>query len=176
VSGPPNWNSDVFEAAYRDLAPRANAIATRVLRDGSAAEDVVQEVFIDLWRRPHAFDSTRGTLSAYVSMLARCRALDRLRALAAHDAAAERSARESAVAAAAPESAADPILRRERRDELVEVLGGIPRSQREAVFLSCGLGLTNRELAHVSRIPLGTAKSRLRLGLRRARAALEAAA
>ena len=90
------WDETEFEAAYADLSPRAHAIATRVLGDPVAAEDVVQEVFTELWRRPQVFDATRGSLSSFVAMLARCRALDRARAASAHAAATERSAREVA--------------------------------------------------------------------------------
>jgi RNA polymerase sigma-70 factor, ECF subfamily len=169
-------DAGTFEAAYADLAPRAHAIAARVTGDPLAAEDVVQEVFTELWRRPDAFDATRGTLSAYVSMLARCRALDRVRAASAHEAAAERSFREAFVRAEPAVSAVEPVLERERSRELLGILRALPKAQRDAIILTCGLGLTTRELADSARVPLGTAKSRLRLGLRRARALLGEAA
>ena len=170
------WDESEFEAAYTDLSPRAHAIASRVLGDPVAAEDVVQEVFTELWRRPQAFDATRGTLSAFVSMLARCRALDRLRAASAHAAATERSAREAADRPRALESAADPVMERERSRQVLGKLRGLPLQQREALLLTYGLGLSTRELADASHVPLGTAKSRLRLGLRRARVLLDEAA
>jgi RNA polymerase sigma-70 factor (ECF subfamily) len=165
-----------FETAYRELAPRALTIATRVLRDRAAAEDVVQDVFIELWRRPQSYDASRGTLSAYVSMLARCRALDRMRAVAARDSADDRAARRDLVGMAAPETAADPVLRRERTSEAMAALRAVPAPQREAVLLSYGLGLSTSELAAARGLPLGTAKSRMRLGLRKARAAAGAVA
>ena len=68
-----------FDDAYRQLAPQAIAAANRVLRDEAAAEDVVQDVFMQLWLRPGSYDARRGPLSAYVTMLARSRALDRWR-------------------------------------------------------------------------------------------------
>ena len=169
------WNRAEFEVAYRDLSPRAHAIATRVMRDSSAAEDVVQEVFAELWRRPQAFDPGRGSLSAYVSMLTRCRALDRLRSLATVEA-AEKTARESDAPVGPPESAADPVLRREQSQKMLHALGQLPAEQREAVLLTYGLGLTTSEVARAVHVPLGTAKSRVRLGLRKARTALEQAA
>src|SRR3712207_4402417 len=82
-----------FDDAYRQLAPRALADAMRVLRDEARAEDGVQEVFIELWRKPGSFDPARGSLSSYVTMLAHCRALDLVRAQAARSSAQERSLR-----------------------------------------------------------------------------------
>src|SRR3954462_7660338 len=69
-----------FSETYRKLAPLALASAGRVLRDEAAAEDVVQDVFVQLWLRPDSYDPARGSLASYVSMLARSRALDRWRA------------------------------------------------------------------------------------------------
>src|SRR3954447_13273676 len=78
-----------FETAYREHAARVRLAAQRVLADASAADDVAQEVFIRLWQRPHLFDPTRGSLAALLSVMARSRALDRLRA----DGAAGRASR-----------------------------------------------------------------------------------
>ena len=88
-----------FDQAYQRLAPIAFAAANRVLRDAAAAEDVVQDVFMQLWLRPAAYDPARGALSRYVSLLARSRATDRWRSRSARDAAVERSALEVRVAA-----------------------------------------------------------------------------
>jgi RNA polymerase sigma-70 factor (ECF subfamily) len=74
------------------------------------------------------------------------------------------------------ESAAEPVIRRERSLTLLGALGELPSDQREAVLLAYGRGLTAQEIARVKRVPLGTAKSRVRLGLRKARATLQAAA
>jgi RNA polymerase sigma-70 factor (ECF subfamily) len=68
-----------FNDAYRRLAPIALASAKRVLRDEAAAEDVVQDVFMQLWLKPSLYDPARGSLNSYVPMLARSRALDRWR-------------------------------------------------------------------------------------------------
>src|SRR3954468_7762007 len=97
-----------FNDAYRRLAPIALASANRVLRDEAAAEDVVQDVFMQLWLRPSSFDAARGSLSSYVSMLARSRALDRWRTRSARDAAVERSKEQAQALTAPHESAADP--------------------------------------------------------------------
>lgn len=166
-------NGTHFDDAYRELSPRALAAARGVLRDSAAAEDVVQEVFIELWRKPTGYDPARGSLASYVTMLARCRALDRLRTQAASSSAQERSLR--ALPTPEPESAAEPVLRRERSLMLLGAIEELPRPQREALLL-WGAGLSTSEVAAAVDVPLGTVKSRMRLGFTKARTTLQAAA
>jgi RNA polymerase sigma-70 factor (ECF subfamily) len=165
-----------FNAAYRRLAPIALASAKRVLRDEAAAEDVVQDVFMQLWLKPSLFDPARGSLNSYISMMARSRALDRWRTRGARDAAVDRATHQERALVAPAESAAEPVIRRERSLTLLHALDELPPDQREALLLAYGRGLTSQEIARVKRVPLGTAKSRVRLGLRKARATLQAAA
>ena len=165
-----------FNDAYRRLAPLALASANRVLRDEAAAEDVVQDVFVQLWMRPDSFDPKRGSLSSYVSMLARSRALDRWRSRSAREHAVERAEDEARGGAEPTESAAEPVIRRERSQWLLGVLETLPADQRDALLLAYGRGLTASEIARVKEVPLGTAKSRVRLGLRRAREQMQPAA
>ena len=165
-----------FQLAYRELAPLAFSAANRILRDSSAAEDVTQDVFIALWRRPDTYDAERGPLSRYVTMIARSRAMDRWRTRAARDAALERSAQEQRLRPDSQESAAEPVLRQERSETMLRALDSLPGDQREAVLLAYGRGLTAQEIARAVEVPLGTAKSRVRLGLQKARASLQAAA
>jgi len=162
-----------FERAYRDLSPGARSAAVRVLGDHAAAEDVVQEVFMDLWERPGAYNPARGPLGSYVSMVARARAIDRWRSGRALDRAVDRSTHEVGTAAV-EESAADGVLRRERSRQVRHALDGIPRAQREALILT-GTGLPHHEIARLTRTPLGTVKGRVRLGMKKARTALAAA-
>ena len=166
-----------FDDAYRQLAPQAIVAANRVLRDEAAAEDVVQDVFMQLWLRPSSYDARRGPLGAYVTMLARSRALDRWRTRSARDHAIERTKEEARVAGAGAEESADAeVLRRERSRTLAGALKPLPDEQREALLLAYGRGMTASEIAEARAIPLGTAKSRLRLGLRKTRENMTAAA
>jgi RNA polymerase sigma-70 factor (ECF subfamily) len=156
-----------FADAYETLAPLAQTCAQRVLRDDAAAEDVVQDVFIELWLRPRAFDRRRGTLATYVAVLARSRALDRYRARVRGNAALERSGAEARALAAPGESAADPVMRDERRQRLLGAIADLPPEQGTAV-VAYGGGYTVPEIARAAHVPVGTAKSRVRLGLRKA--------
>lgn len=166
-----------FQKAYSELMPLATSAAERVLHDRGAAEDVAQEVFVALWRRPGAYDSHRGGLPRYVAMLARSRAVDRWRTRTACDAAVERSAtQQRALSPSLGEDAADPVIRRETSRSALAALRPLPAEQRAAVLLAFVRGMTAKEIATAESIPLGTVKSRVRLGLQKARVTLDAAA
>ena len=149
---------------YDQFAPTVFGVARRVLGDATAAEDVVQEVFVSLWERPHAFDGARGTLAAWLGMLAHRRAVDRVRR--------EEASRRRADAMAAQPPSAPPDI-----DEAVSSLWvgervraavqGLPEEQRACVNLAYFEGKTYVEVAEILGIPEGTAKSRMRLALRK---------
>ena len=166
-------DSASFDAAYRELYPLALRAADRVLHDRAAAEDVAQDVFMDLWRGRSSYDGSRGSLRGYVSMLARSRALDRWRTRSARDAAAGRLEQEVAVGASAEEGPEDVALRHDRVEYTVQALAAIPAPQREAVLLAYAGGLSANGVADAAGIPLGTAKSRIRGGLSKLRVQLE---
>ena len=159
-----------FEAAYRDLAPLGLGVARRVLGDPVAAEEVVQDLFLHLWRNPRSYDAARGSLRSYVAMLARSRSIDRWRTRSADHAARRRMADESRVFHEETTDGADHrVLEAERRGQLRSAVVRLPAEQREAVLLAFAGGLSAREIAARADLPLGTAKSRIRLGLARAR-------
>jgi RNA polymerase sigma-70 factor (ECF subfamily) len=157
----------IFDRAYREYRPGAFAAALRIVRDPAAAEDVVQEVFVQLWRRPQSFDERRGSLGAYVTMLARSRAIDHWRAQAVREQAVERLHAGHEVLH--ERSAADRAIERERSARVVSIVDRLPDRQREAVLLAYANGLSAREIAAVVGVPPGTIKSRLRLGLEKLR-------
>lgn len=165
-----------FNRAYREHAPAMLMAANRVLRDPAAAEDVVQDVFMHLWRKPTGFDPGRGSLASYLTMMARSRALDRWRSRSARDAAVQRSAQQVRLERPVAEDAAEPVIRRDGQRQVLHALDRLPGDQREAVLLAFGKGLTAREIALAADVPLGTAKSRVRLGLQKALTELAAAA
>jgi RNA polymerase sigma-70 factor (ECF subfamily) len=164
---------EAFTAAYRRLAPAARTAALSVLRDEAAAEDVVQDVFCELWIRPEAYRPERGSLATFVYLLARSRALDRLRSSAAAEAALHRDALEARARPAAAEPTSEAVIRRVSASEMLSDLDRLPDGQRAAVLLHHVGGLSDGELARAMQVPLGTAKSRIRLGTRRARVAMQ---
>jgi RNA polymerase sigma-70 factor (ECF subfamily) len=163
-----------FSAVYRRLAPTAHAAALAVLRDGEAAQDVVQDVFCALWKRPDAYRPERGSLATFVQVMARSRALDRLRSRAAATAALTRGALEARAQPTTAEPPSETVIRRDSARAVLRALDHLPDGQRAAVLLHHVGGLSDGELARATRVPLGTAKSRIRLGTRRARDAVEA--
>ncbi|HEV2874863.1 MAG TPA: sigma-70 family RNA polymerase sigma factor [Thermoleophilaceae bacterium] len=164
-----------FSAAYREHRQLAFSAAQRVLGDVAAAEDVVQDVFTALWRNPSKFDPRRGSLPGYVAMMARSRAVDRVRSRNAGAAAVERLGVRDADRGVTEDSPAERVVSRDDAGRVLAVLGELPPAQRDAVLLAYGRGLSTAEIARAAGVPLGTAKSRLRLGLQRTRAALQVA-
>jgi RNA polymerase sigma-70 factor (ECF subfamily) len=138
----------------------------RVLNDHARAQDVVQDVFLRLWRRPDAFDGRRGALGPYLRLMARSRALDLWRETEARRRAGDRLSLTIDPAGTRSDAGLVP-----ERHDLRKALRALPDGQREAVVLTYWGGLTAEEVARHADVPLGTAKSRVRLGVRRLRAA-----
>jgi RNA polymerase sigma-70 factor (ECF subfamily) len=155
-----------FERMYDEHSGRLLSVAYRVLGDSALAQDVVQDVFLGLWRDPSRFDESRGPIGYYLRMVARSRALDVLResqvAGRANDrlrslAKAEEGPLELRPAVAAERHARSVVVRR--------ALMRLPDVQREAIVLAYWGGLTAEEIAVNSSTPVGTVKSRIRLGV-----------
>jgi len=153
----------VFARAYGQHARSVHAAAMAILEDPVAAQDVVQDVFLRLWRRPEAFDARRGGLGSYLRLMARSRAIDVWRETRADSRLGERL--RLVVDHGPDERGASAV----ERSELCDALGGLPHGQRQAVVLAYWGGLTASEIAGVADVPLGTAKSRVRIGLNKLR-------
>lgn len=146
---------------YDRFAALVNALALRILRDSSDAEDVVQEVFLQVWRQADRFDPSRGSPEAWLCTIARTRAIDRLRRRAAR--------REE------PEEAAPPPAGGPRNEETLAVrkaISELSEDQRRALELAYYEGLTQTEIAARLGEPLGTIKTRIRTAMIRLREAL----
>lgn len=142
------------------------AVALRVLGDTGAAEDVLQEVFLQLWRNPGAFDSARGSLGAWLAVITRNRAIDALRRRRPE------TDIEDVILSVAPDlaGAAD----RSRVAEKVRgVLGTMSTPQRSALEMAYFEGMSHSEIANKTGEPLGTIKTRIRSGLMALRKAFQ---
>jgi RNA polymerase sigma-70 factor (ECF subfamily) len=155
---------------YDQYASFVYGLALRVIGDARAAEDVSQDVFVGLWERPAVFDPERGSLRTWLGTLAHRRAVDYVRR---EEARRRRAERDAARAVSAPDvdELATALVAAER---VRAALDRLPAEQRRAIELAYFGGRTYRQVAEVLGIPEGTAKSRLRLGLRRIAEALEA--
>jgi RNA polymerase sigma-70 factor, ECF subfamily len=165
VSGIRSGDEHAMAQLYDRYSPVVYSVALRVLGDTGAAEDVLQEVFLQLWRNPAAFDSNRGSLGVWLAVIARNRAIDALR---------KRK----------PETDSEDVVlsvdvdlegETERRRVLEKVRGvinGLPEDQRKVLEMAFFEGLTHTEIAAKTGQPLGTIKTRIRTGLLALRKAL----
>ena len=155
---------------YDQFASFVYGLAFRVIGDARAAEDVSQDVFVGFWQRPGAFDPERGTLRTWLGTLTHRRAVDYVRR---EEARRKRAELDASRASTTPdvEEMATALVAAER---VRAALASLPPDQHRAIHIAYFEGKTYREVAEVLGIPEGTAKSRLRLGLRRVANALEA--
>jgi RNA polymerase sigma-70 factor (ECF subfamily) len=137
-------------------------LVNRILSSREEAEDVLQEVFIQVWRRAADFDELRGRPFTWLVTVARSRAIDRLRSLAARERVATASASDPAEAIS---DAADDTFRSEQRGVVVSALTQLSDEQKTTLVLAYFEGLTQSEIAARLGAPLGTVKTRMRSGM-----------
>lgn len=154
---------------YDQFSSFVYGLALRVIGDARAAEDVSQDVFVTVWERPGAFDPDRGSLRTWLGTLAHRRAVDHVRR---EEARRRRAVKDAARPVSTPdvEEMALALVTAER---VRSALATLPDDQRRAIQLAYFGGKTYRQVAEVLGIPEGTAKSRLRLDLRRIAGVLE---
>ena len=164
-------DAGALEALYERYGRAAYSLARRILTEETLAQDVVQEVFLSLWRDARRFDAGRGTVATYLLSMTHHRAVDVVRR--------EENLRRWRTSDEGLELEADPkvrvedeVLTSERRAEVRAALGELPAAQREALLLAYFGGYTQREVAALVGVPLGTVKTRMAAGMRKMRAAL----
>jgi RNA polymerase sigma-70 factor (ECF subfamily) len=163
------WHEDALAEAFRRHSGPTYALARRVLGDATAAEEVVQEVFLRLWNAPDRYDPERGTMRAYLLAQAHGRAVDRLRSETSRRRREERDAAASVEAAPDVEGA---VIGMAVAEHLKGAVDALPPEERKAIELAYFGGHTYREVAVLLSQPEGTVKSRIRSGLKRLRAGL----
>ena len=156
------------ESALREVMDRYGGIvlgvARRVVAEQSFAEEVAQDAFVALWRRPGAFDSTRGSLQSFLVGIARNKAIDLVRK--------EESMRRRTEDLKAEVATRPATMTMDRVHDVADIqvaLSSLPATQRDAIALAYFGGRTYREVANELDIPEGTAKTRLRDGLMKLR-------
>jgi RNA polymerase sigma-70 factor (ECF subfamily) len=163
---------DAFARFYDLHAGLVHTFALRILREREEAEEVVQDVFVQVWRQAGGYSAERGTPEAWLITLTRSRGIDKLRSRRRHDEMVRPADNPDRLPEpTVPESAAGPA---EARATLGEALVDLPAAQRRVLELAYFEGLTQSEIAARLGEPLGTVKTRIRGGLERLRGALAA--
>jgi RNA polymerase sigma-70 factor, ECF subfamily len=151
-------DENAMEDIFRRYSGPVYSVALRVLHDTGQAEDVLQEVFLQLWRNPTAFDQDRGSLGAWLMVVARNRAIDLLRRRKPSDSVDD-------VVLASSINVADEAVRNVMMEKVHRALAELPSEQRKSLELAYFEGLSHTEIASRTGDPLGTVKTRIRQAL-----------
>lgn len=164
-----------FEIVYDRHATAAFSLAYRIVGSRNAAEDVVQEAFVSLWRSGARYDRARGSVRTWVLGIVHHRAIDGLRRSTVHD---KRRASDEGIEErfAARERTDAEVARRDEAREVQAALQTLPSEQSRAIELAYFGGFTHAEIARMLDTPIGTVKGRIRLGLEKLRGQLGALA
>jgi RNA polymerase sigma-70 factor (ECF subfamily) len=152
-----------FAELYQSMADTVYGTARRVARDPGFAEDIAQEVLVEVWRQAPRFDPSRGSAPSWIATIAHRRAVDRVRSEQSRRDRQERAGRVGVERDT--EGPAEAAVAGAERDTLLAALSALTDAQREAVTLAFCEGRTHREIAELLNLPLGTVKTRIRDGL-----------
>ncbi|WP_419192004.1 sigma-70 family RNA polymerase sigma factor [Engelhardtia mirabilis] len=162
-------DSAAMAELYDAVAGRLFGICSRLLRDRHLAEDVVAELFGDVWRRADRFDPARGSALTWLATMARRRCIDKLRSRGLRRAReAQDHERDDLLVVEDQHDLSAPfelVARRDQASIVGAALGRLPEHQRRALELAFGEGLSHSEVASALDLPLGTIKSQIRRGL-----------
>jgi RNA polymerase sigma-70 factor (ECF subfamily) len=162
-------DEDALARLYDQYRVILFGLLVRILNSREEAEDVLQEVFLQVWRRAGDFDEQRGKPFTWLVTLTRSRAIDRLRVLNARQRLATSAAQDQ------PEEASDALretFHSEQKEIVQRALAELPEDQRRTLLLAYFEGLTQSEIATKINAPLGTVKTRMRTALTKLRATL----
>jgi len=170
ITGLVNQEPDALARLYDRYGTVLKAVIMKVLHDETEAEDVLQEVFLQVWDRAMHYSAEKGKLLSWLSTVARRRAIDRVRQTCAYRRATDRFE----VVSRHPDKEMDEIhtveceaQHHDVRELIDRQLDLLPDSQREAICLAYLEGRSQREIASMTHTPLGTVKTRIELGLKK---------
>lgn len=155
-------DEDALRALYAELAPRAYAIALKVLKDHAEAEEVLQDTFVEVWRSATRFDPSRAAPDRWVGTMIRTRAIDLLRKRGARDRMVNAASHVEPARRPSPE---DLLSTSQLGARVRAALADLPAEQRKALELAYFEGLSQSEIATATATPLGTVKTRMRLAM-----------
>jgi RNA polymerase sigma-70 factor (ECF subfamily) len=156
-----------LEALYDRYAGMLSSVLNRILRDTQAAEEILQDIFFQLWRTASQFDASRGSLGGWLMVIARNRAISRLRH---HNPAAGEELVENTVSL--PFNLESAVAQQQLLNKVKGAMDTLPNEQRAAVELAYFDGMTHSEIAKKTGEPLGTIKTRLRTAMETLKRAL----
>ena len=148
------------------------ALARRILNDSSDAEEILQEVFLQVWKQAQRYDRTRSSVSTWLVLITRSRAIDRLRSRQVKERTLTALKQERPRSHTSPEGTRSVLLE-QRRKRLFQELKELPAEQRQVLELAFFSGMTQSEIASATEIPLGTVKTRTLLAMKKMRKALQ---
>jgi len=165
---------DALNELYERHSKRLRATIDGVVHEEAEADDVLQEIFIQVWAEARRYSPKAGKPLGWMVTIARRRAIDRLRRRQAYSRARERYEQRVAQDSQTPRrDSAETFVLNDLRQFLKKSIRALPQFQREAVELAFFKGLSHREIAAATRAPLGTVKTRLELGLQKLTHALK---
>jgi RNA polymerase sigma-70 factor (ECF subfamily) len=172
LEGVAGGNGEALAALYDEAGTVLYSLALRILGNAADAEEVLLEVFEQIWRSAPSFDPARSGAWRWLTVLTHSRAVDRLRARTSKQKREEpRPFDESEVSSREP-SPDEASMFRQQQVRIRQSLNALPREKREALELAYFSGLTHVEIAATLRVPLGTIKTRIRMGMDKLRIAL----
>jgi RNA polymerase sigma-70 factor (ECF subfamily) len=160
------WHQPALAEVYRRHGGAVHSLSRRILRSDPSAEEITQEVFLDLWKHPEKFDAQRGTLRSFLLARTHGKSVDFVRSEVARRKREERTSRETATAGYDIDH---EVWDMAVADQVKEALGALPPELRQPIELAYFGGHTYREVAEMLQQPEGTIKSRIRSGLGRLR-------
>ncbi|HEV7516430.1 MAG TPA: sigma-70 family RNA polymerase sigma factor [Thermoanaerobaculia bacterium] len=162
---------EALSELYDRYAPILLGLARRIMGNAADAEEVLQEVFVHVWNRGALYDPGRSSVSTWLVLITRSRAIDRLRSRKVVERTHEAAQLENSETHTSPEGDQN-VFMQERRERVREELAKLPAEQRQVLDLAFYGGLSQTEIASRTDIPLGTVKTRTLLAMKKLRNAL----